>query len=64
MKIGPSGTEFPLQHWNGDIFTYIPTGENAPDGSRAALTFSENAAAFTIDLYAGSGMNKFVKWSD
>jgi hypothetical protein len=60
MKIGPQDQEFPLQHWNGDIFTYIPNGENAPDGSRAALTFTRNAAAFTNDLYPGGG-NQFVR---
>jgi CubicO group peptidase (beta-lactamase class C family) len=61
MKIGPQRKEFPLQHWDGDIFTYIPTGENAPDGSRATLTFSNHAAAFTNDLYTGSGMNQFIR---
>jgi CubicO group peptidase (beta-lactamase class C family) len=61
LKIGPRGKAFPLTHWNGNIFTYIPEGENAPDGSRAALTFTQNPAAFTIDIYAECGANKFIR---
>jgi CubicO group peptidase (beta-lactamase class C family) len=61
LKIGPHGTVFPLTHWDGDIFTYTPEGENAPAGSRAALTFTRNPASFTIDIYAESRANKFVR---
>lgn len=61
MKVGPRGTGFPLRHWSGGIFTYVPNGENAPDGSRAALTFTKNPAAFTNDLYTESNMNSFVR---
>jgi hypothetical protein len=61
MKIGPHGVEVPLRHWSGDVFTYTPSGENAPDGSRAALTFSKNPATFTNDFYAESEMNNFVR---
>jgi CubicO group peptidase (beta-lactamase class C family) len=61
MKIGPHGMVFPLTHWDGETFVYTPTGENGPDGSRAAITFSKNPAAFTNDLYAESGVSKFVK---
>jgi CubicO group peptidase (beta-lactamase class C family) len=61
MKIGPRGRLLPLQHWDGNIFTYTPSGESAPDGSRAALTFTQNPAAFTDDFYAESGVNKFVR---
>jgi CubicO group peptidase (beta-lactamase class C family) len=62
LKLGPRGV-FPLTHWDGNIFTYIPAGENAPDGSRAALTFARNPASFTIDIYAESRANKFVRLS-
>jgi hypothetical protein len=52
---------FPLTHWDGDVFTYTPEGENAPDGSGAALTFTRNPASFSIDIYAESRVNKFVR---
>jgi CubicO group peptidase (beta-lactamase class C family) len=61
LKLGPRGMVFPLTHWDGDIFTYTPQGENAPDGSRAALTFTRNPASFSIDIYAESRVNKFVR---
>ena len=61
FKIGPHGMVFPLTHWDGNIFTYTPKGENAPDGSRAALTFTQNPASFTIDIYAESRANKFIR---
>ncbi len=61
MKIGPHNMVFPLTHWDSETFVYTPVGENAPEGSRAAITFSKNLAAFTIDIYAESGVNNFVR---
>jgi len=61
LKLGPQGKRFPLTHWDGNVFTYTPTGENAPDGSRAALTFTQDPLAFTNDLYAESGANRFIR---
>jgi hypothetical protein len=61
MTIGPRGTAFALRHWDGNVSTYTPSGENAPDGSIAALTFSTNPASFSNDLYNESGMNRFVR---
>jgi hypothetical protein len=29
LKIGPGQREFALKHWNRDVYTYQPTGENA-----------------------------------
>lgn len=37
-RLGPGGaTSLPLTHWSGDIFTYMPPGENG--GTRSCLAF-------------------------
>ena len=33
LTAGPNHHQFPLTHWDGQTFTMVPTGENAPDGS-------------------------------
>lgn len=65
LKIGPAGRDYPLRHWDGNVFVYSPTGENAPDGSVSALTFamdaSGRATGFAIDFYAASGCGDFIR---
>ena len=39
LTLGPDNQQFPLTHWDGQVFTMVPTGENAPDGSISAVTF-------------------------
>ena len=60
LKIGPQGKLYPLRHWDGSVFVYTPTGENAPEGSIAALTFT-SPASFSNDFYTESGMSQFVR---
>jgi CubicO group peptidase (beta-lactamase class C family) len=38
LHLGPKPMEFPLRHWDRDVFTYQPTGESA--GGRGGLRFS------------------------
>jgi hypothetical protein len=38
LRSGPKLTEFVLQHWDRDVFTYQPTGESA--GGLAGVRFS------------------------
>ena len=65
LKIGPKGSQYPLRHWDGSVFVYTPDGENAPDGSLSAVTFtaggSGRAPALTIEFYAASGWGEFIK---
>ncbi len=65
LSLGPSGMTYPLRHWDGPVFVYAPSGENAPDGSVSAVTFtmgpSGAAASFTNEFYAASGLNSFVR---
>lgn len=39
LTLGPTG-RWPLAHWDGDIFTFNPSGENAEPGSISQATFS------------------------
>ena len=39
LKVGPAGIEYPLAHWDGNAFTFVPSSENAPDGSVSLATF-------------------------
>lgn len=66
LTLGPNGQQFPLTHWDGQVFTMVPTGENAPDGSISAVTFdgagsdgSAQAATMTIEFYNKEGLGVF-----
>lgn len=62
LALGPQGQQFPLTHWDGQVFTMVPTGENAPDGSISAVTFDvtgDTASAMTIEFYDKEGLGVF-----
>jgi hypothetical protein len=46
VRLGPvGGYSFELEPWDGDTFAFVPTGENAPDGSRSSATFQLGGGA-------------------
>ncbi len=47
MVLGPAPEYFPLQHWDGNVFAYYPTGENAVGIS--AVTFDPTLRTFTVE---------------
>jgi CubicO group peptidase (beta-lactamase class C family) len=63
LKLGPAGSEFPLTHWDGNAFTFMPSGENAPDGSISLVTFKAAAKGrfrdLTIEYLDEQGMGSF-----
>ncbi|MCB8881217.1 serine hydrolase [Acidisoma cellulosilytica] len=65
LVLGPKSMDFPLRHWDGDIFAYTPSGENAPAGSIGKVQFTSGptgkASALDIDLYAETGRNHFLR---
>jgi CubicO group peptidase (beta-lactamase class C family) len=65
LRIGPAGMEFPLRHWDGNVFVYTPRGENAPDGSISRIDFTLNksgaARSLAIEYYAPSGQGTFTR---
>jgi CubicO group peptidase (beta-lactamase class C family) len=66
LTLGPDGQQFPLTHWDGQVFTMVPTGENAPAGSISAVTFAgaeadgtTPATTMTIEFYDKEGLGVF-----
>ena len=58
LALGPRET-FPLTHWDGDVFTFVPTGENAPPGSISAATFGGDG--LTLEFYDEDQLGTFTK---
>ncbi len=65
LTIGPAGTTFPLRHWDGNVFVYYPSDENAPDGSIATATFTlddpNRASALALEVFAASGRGELAR---
>ena len=64
LTLGPDNQQFPLTHWDGQVFTMVPTGENAPDGSISAVPFEVGAdtgaaSTMTIEFYDKEGQGTF-----
>jgi CubicO group peptidase (beta-lactamase class C family) len=50
---------FPLQHWDGDTFTFVPLNDSAPPGSLSKATFSGNQ--LTLEHYNQEGLGTFTR---
>jgi CubicO group peptidase (beta-lactamase class C family) len=65
LRLGPDHQEHTLRHWDGNVFTYEPSSENANDGSISQVAFSTKspakAEALTIELYHDSGWDRFIR---
>lgn len=63
MRIGPKPQTFVLGHFNGDVFSYYPIGEEALGVS--AVTFSGGdataSAAVTVELLNEHGLGTFTR---
>ena len=63
LKLGPKQSLYATRHFDRDVFTYQPVGENAYGLS--ALTFrvgaDHKAAALTIENLDGNGQGTFVR---
>lgn len=64
VRLGPDGGyELPLDAWDGDVFAFTPTGENAPDGSRSSATFAlggPGASTMTLQFF---DVNELGTWT-
>jgi CubicO group peptidase (beta-lactamase class C family) len=47
MELGPKNMQFKLSHWDGNVFSYQPTGENAVGIS--AVTFNPTKGKMTVE---------------
>jgi CubicO group peptidase (beta-lactamase class C family) len=65
LSLGPKKTAYPLRHWDGNVFSYEPSGENATAGSISKVTFTIDAAgratSLAIEYYEASGWSRFVR---
>lgn len=59
MEIGPDRYRFPLTHWNRDVFSYLPKGENAL--GITAVTFRPGAGSVTVENLNEDGLGTFTK---
>lgn len=48
LIMGPQPTRFPLQHYDRDTFSYMPTGENAAGPSGVTLTIGPVGTAISV----------------
>jgi CubicO group peptidase (beta-lactamase class C family) len=59
LRIGPRPVIFRLTHWDGEVFTFMPTGENAPPGTISKASFS--GGSVVLEYYDGEGLGTFVR---
>lgn len=53
LALGPAGQTWPLEHWDGDTFTFELRTENAPPGTVSKATFS--GGQLNLEYFATDG---------
>lgn len=63
MLLGPLHKAFPLRHWNGDVFAYDPTGENAvgPSAFTFAIGSDGHASSVVVENLNENGLGTFKR---
>jgi CubicO group peptidase (beta-lactamase class C family) len=63
LRIGPSLTSYPLTHYDRDVFTYQPPGENAfgPSGVTFLVGPESNAGRVTLENLDLDGQGTFLR---
>jgi CubicO group peptidase (beta-lactamase class C family) len=63
LRQGPRPLEFPLRHWDGDVYLYQPTGENAGGPSRVTFTFGPDrtASSVVVEILDITGEGTFLR---
>ncbi len=59
LALGPRGDTFALSHWDGDVFTFTLSGENAPPGTISKATFAGNT--LTLEYYDDDKLGTFTR---
>ncbi len=59
IALGPRPDVYPLEHWDGDIFTLNLVSENSPPSGVSAVRFSGNA--MTVELLDGDKLGTFTR---
>lgn len=68
VRLGPDAlvpeadaVEWHLTTWDGDVFAFEPSGENAPPGSRSSAAFDPAAGTMTLGYYDTSGLGVWTR---
>ena len=62
LILGPKFQEFPLAHWTGNTFAYMPSGENAVGISAVTFVVSSGAASsFTVENLNAEKLGTFSR---
>lgn len=64
LSLGPKPVVATLGHWNGDTFTFAPSGESATPGSLSEVTFAvkgRSATGMTVELLDEAGLGTFTR---
>ncbi|MCV6586622.1 MAG: serine hydrolase [Marinibacterium sp.] len=65
LVVGPGSQIYPLSPWDGDTMVFDFVTENAPLGSRSALTFTDlvqgRADSIVIELFGEDAPSRFVR---
>jgi len=59
FTLGPAGQIFALTHWDGEVFTFSPSGESASPGTISKASF--NGSQLTLEFYDAEGLGTFVR---
>lgn len=59
LLIGPDDRRYPLTHWDGDVFTFPLSNENAPGGTLSKATFTPDDVTF--EYWDTNGLGTFRK---
>lgn len=59
LAIGPRPDVYRLRHWDGDVFAFELTNENAPPGSISTATFDGDR--LTLEYFDADGMGTFTR---
>ncbi len=65
VALGPSGKYLmKLAPWDGNTFAFVPTGENAPAGSKSSATFTvagSSASSLKLEFFDGTGLGTWKR---
>jgi CubicO group peptidase (beta-lactamase class C family) len=63
MLMGPDRTAYPLRHWDRDVFTYLPPGENfaGPSGVIFQVGADGRAGSVTVEQLNRTGQGTFPR---
>jgi hypothetical protein len=59
LTIGPRPVVYPLRHWDGDVFTFGLSNENASPGSISQAVFDGDT--LTLEYYDADKMGTFTR---